>query len=168
MTAPVLSYPRYNHDFTLETDAFVLDLGAVLSQVQDDGRLHPVSYASRALSVPEKNYSITELETLAVVWTMFHYHHHLYCHTVTVITDHTAVKAVLETPSPTGKHAGWRKKVYGRGVRKPGIVYCTGRENVSADALSQSPHGPALSEEVDEGELQINQVQSQGSETYSI
>ena len=168
VTAPVLSYPRYDRDFTLEADVSVLGLGAVLNQVQDNGRQHPVSYTSRALSVPEKNYSIIELETLAVVWAMSHYYHHLYGQKVTVITDHTAMKVVLETPSLTGKHARWWTKVYGQGVRELRIVYRAGRENISADALSRSPHGPAPSEEVDEGELQINQVQSQGSETYNI
>ena len=65
--------------------------------------MHPVAYASRALSLPEKNYSISELETLAVVWVINHYHAHLYVHEVTVLTDHSAVKAILETPSSSGK-----------------------------------------------------------------
>lgn len=164
VTSPVLAYPRYDRDFTLETDASVLGLGAVLSHVQDDGCLHPISYASHALSPPEKNYSITELETLAVVWALSHFHHLLYGHAVTVVTDHTAVKAVLETPSPSGKHARWWTRVYGRGLKELRIVYRAGRENVSADALSRSPCGPAPSVRVAEGELQINQVQSQESE----
>ena len=105
--APVLSYPDFLKPFTLETDASVLGLGAVLSQQQDDGHLHPVAYASRALSPQEKRYGITELETLAVVWSMQHYHAYLYGHEVTVFTDHSAVKAVLETPSPSGEHARW-------------------------------------------------------------
>ena len=46
--APVLAYPDFLKPFTLETDASVLGLGAVLSQQQDDGHLHPVAYASRA------------------------------------------------------------------------------------------------------------------------
>ena len=41
-------------------------LGAILSQFQEDKRLHPVAYASRALSDQEKRYTNTELETLAV------------------------------------------------------------------------------------------------------
>ena len=56
VTPPVLAYPSFEKDFTLETDASVLGLGAVLSQRQEDGRLHPVAYASRALNPSEKNY----------------------------------------------------------------------------------------------------------------
>ena len=36
--------------------------------------LHPVAYASRSLSPQEKRYAITELETLAVVWAVSHFH----------------------------------------------------------------------------------------------
>ena len=45
----------------------------------------------------EKNYSITELETLAVVWAMSHFHAYVYGNEVLVYTDHSAVKAILET-----------------------------------------------------------------------
>lgn len=46
VTPPVLAYPCFTKDFTLEMDASIQGLGAVLSQVQEDGRLHPVAYAS--------------------------------------------------------------------------------------------------------------------------
>ena len=67
---------------------------------------------------------------------------------MTVITDHSAVKQVLESPHPTGKHTRWWTRVYGRGIRSVNIVYRAGRENAGADALSRSPvslppsHGP--------------------------
>ena len=103
--APILAYPSFERDFVLETDASLSGLGAVLSQEQSDGKSHPISYVSRALAPPEKNYRITDLETLAVVWVMSHFHYYLYGHRVTVYTDHSAVRAVLEAPNPTGKHA---------------------------------------------------------------
>lgn len=109
--APVLSYPSFNKDFILETDASAQGLGAILSQRHEDGQVHPVAYASRALSPSERNYSITEMETLAVVWAISHFQFYLYGRNVTVYTDHTAVKAVLESPNPTGKHARWWMKV---------------------------------------------------------
>ena len=42
-------------------------LGAVLLQEYDDN-WHPVDYASRKLTPAEKNYTIMERETLAVVF----------------------------------------------------------------------------------------------------
>ena len=107
IAAPVLAYPNVRKDFCLETDASVKGLGAILSQVGEDGKRHPVAYASRALSEPEKRYGITEMKTLAVVWAMSHFRHYLYGHSVTVFTDHSAVKAVLSNPGGNGKHARW-------------------------------------------------------------
>ena len=46
---------------------------------------------------PEKCYAVTELETLAVVWALNYFHAYLYDNEVTVYTDNSAVKAVLET-----------------------------------------------------------------------
>ena len=47
ITAPILAYPRFGPrvEFVLETDASGVGLGAVLSQQQEDGQLHPVAYA---------------------------------------------------------------------------------------------------------------------------
>ena len=157
---PVLAYPCFSKAFTLETDASIQGLGAVLSQVQEDGKLHPVAYASRALNPSEKNYSVTELETLAVVWAVTHFHYYLYGNRVTVLTDHSAVKAVLETSNPTGKHARWWTRVYGRGVKEVSIKYRAGRENASADALSRHPQGPAPQLGIAEGEAQVAAIHS--------
>ena len=71
----------------------------MLSQRRGDNQLHPVAFASHAMSAA---YS-TKLETLAVVWKIQHYHAYLYGHKVTIITDHSAVKTILQTPSPSGK-----------------------------------------------------------------
>ena len=97
--SPLLVYPSFNREFYLETNASILGLGAVLSQVQDDGKKHPIAYASRALSQCEKNYAITEVETLAVVWAVSHFRSYLYGQRVTIYTDHAAVGAVLQGPS---------------------------------------------------------------------
>ena len=95
VNAPVLAYPNFDIDLTLETDASYQGLGAILSQRLADLKLHPVAFTSRALSPPEKNYSVTELETLAVVWAMKHFLAYLYGHNVQVVTDHSAVKALV-------------------------------------------------------------------------
>ena len=160
--APVLAYPCFEKPFILETDASGDGIGAVLSQQQDDGQIHPIAYASRALSPAESRYAITELETLAVVWAMSHFHSFLYGHSVTVYTDHSAVKAILDTPNPSGKHARWWTKVYGRRVREVTIQYRPGKANANADALSRSPQELAPDVGLAEGEVQVTAVDSGG------
>jgi len=118
----------------LETDASILGL-------------HPLAYASFSFSKSEKNYLVTELETLAVVWGVTHFQYYLYGHTVTVYIDHAAVKAVLGTPNLTGKHTRWWSNVYGSGIGKLDIVHRAGKENCHADTLSRRSNLPASDNE---------------------
>ena len=127
--APILAYSNFKKKFVLETDASLKGLRAVLSQEQEDKRLHPVVYASRALSAAEKNYSITELETLAGVWAISHSWAYLYGDEVKIPTDNSAVKTILEGPNLSGKHARWWLKVFECGIGKVQITYSPGKEN---------------------------------------
>ena len=83
------------------------------------------------------------METLAVVWAITHFQFYLYGCSVIVYTDHTAVKVVLESPNPTGKHVRWWMKVHGQGIKQVKIIYRSGKDNVNADALSRGPHSAA-------------------------
>ena len=53
----------------IAADASSEGIGAVLLQIQDDGRRRPVCYASRSLTDTEKRYAVTEKEALAATWT---------------------------------------------------------------------------------------------------
>ena len=54
MNAPVLAFPDFKKPFLLETDPSGKGLGAVLSQKQDNGRYHPVAYASQTMNKTEQ------------------------------------------------------------------------------------------------------------------
>ena len=67
-TASVLGYPDFSREFILETDASLRELGVVLSQVDEYGKVHVIAYASWTLRPSEKskcNYSSAKLELLA-------------------------------------------------------------------------------------------------------
>ena len=157
-SAPVLAYPNFDAQFVLETDASIKGLGAVLSQAQEGGNLHPVGYASRAPSPSEVHYGITGLETLAVVQAISHFIHYVYGNRVVVYTDHTAVKSVLEAANPSSKHARWWTRVYGRGIKEVTIRYRACREHINADALSRSPKLPAPEVGIAQDEVQVSSM----------
>ena len=138
VTAPVLAYPQFgpNHSFILETDASGCGLGAVLSQEQPDGKLHPIAYASRSLHNHERNYAISELETLGLVWSVKHFRMYLLGHHCTVYTDHSACVSLLNTPKPSAKLARWAMTIQEFDLT---IKHRAGRVNQRADALSRNP-----------------------------
>ena len=72
-TAPVLGYPDFDREFILETDALLRGLGAVLSTIDEEGKVHVIAYASWTLRPSEKsmcNYSSAKLELLALKWAV--------------------------------------------------------------------------------------------------
>jgi RNase H-like domain found in reverse transcriptase len=71
-TAPILAMPTDCDDYTLDTDASDLAIGAVLSQKQD-GIERVIAYASRSLDRREQNYCVTRKELLAVVHFLRHF-----------------------------------------------------------------------------------------------
>ena len=133
--APVLANPDFQKPFRLETDASAAGLGAVLSQ-EVDGALRPIAYASRTLQGAEKNYTVTEMEALGVIWAARHFRHYLYGHKCEIYTDHQALKALLNTPHPSGKLARWGLALQELDVE---IKYRPGKHNANADALSRNP-----------------------------
>ena len=133
--APILSYPKADAPFILDTDASNYAIGAVLSQYQE-GQERVIAYYSRTLSPPEKQYCVTRMELLAVVQAVQHFHSYLYGRHFTVRTDHAALKWLLNFKNPEGQVARWIQRLQEYNFE---IQHRQGLKHNNADALSRRP-----------------------------
>jgi hypothetical protein len=133
---PILGLPDYSKPFILATDASGTGIGAVLSQVNDSGSERVISYFSKPLKPAEKNYSITELEALAMVKAIEHFRPYLYGRKFTVITDHQALVYLHTNRQPTGRLARWQAALMDYDYD---VVFRAGSKHGHADALSRFP-----------------------------
>lgn len=69
-SASVLSLPDFSWSFIVKTDAYSVDLGAVLSQKDIDGRVHLIHFAIRAMNKAKRSYAACEQKASTVVFLL--------------------------------------------------------------------------------------------------
>ena len=106
VSAPILAYPDFTREFQLYVDASDSAIGMVLGQIQNDKEV-VIAYAGRGFNPAERNYSATEREALAVVEGIKHFQTYLYGSRFTVITDHNALRWLMNIKEATGRLARW-------------------------------------------------------------
>ena len=107
VNAPVLKQPDLDRPFLLYTDASREGLGCILSQKDDSNREYVCAYYSRSLQGAENNYTIQELECLAVVWGIKQNRIYLYGTKFIVITDHQALIWLKSLTDPNTRLLRW-------------------------------------------------------------
>ena len=75
---PCLGHYAKDEESRVTTDASNTGLGFTLWQNQDSGDMKMIAFSSRYLNNTERNYSICELELLAVVWGLKKFQFYLY------------------------------------------------------------------------------------------
>ncbi|KAG8871981.1 hypothetical protein FRB97_008124 [Tulasnella sp. 331] len=147
MSSPVLAFPDFDKPYVVETDSSVFARGAILSQKGEDGKLHPIAYASKSLSPAERNYDVYDLELLVIYEAFRDWRQYLEGANgqTTVITDHANLETFMTTKEPSRRQARWSLFLAGFDFK---IVY---RPGVKArpDPLSRRPdHQPRGEEKI--------------------
>ena len=142
-SAPILSLLDFSLPFTVYTDASDIGLGAVLTQQRGEHE-HVIAYASRTLTAAERNYSTTEKECLAIVWSVNHWRPYLLGKAFDIVTDHQSLIWLQGLKEPKGRLARWILALQEYVFE---INHRPGKQHSNADTLSRFPRvtpSPAL------------------------
>ena len=140
LTQPTLVWASelrdFNRKFILETDASLRGLGAVLSQVDENDKVHVIAYGSWTLRPSEKsmhNYSSAKLELLALKWAVTKkFRNYLLGSKFTIYTDNNPL-AYVQTSKLGVSQIHWLSKL---ALFDFNIIYRSGKTNQAANALS--------------------------------
>ena len=148
---PVLALPDFSRPFILQTDGSATGLGAVLAQEHEKGQESVIAYASKKTGPLEQKYSACESECLALVWATKHFRDYILGRQTTVVTDHWALKWLLELENATPRLQRWRMALQEYDLT---IIHRPGRNHRNADFLSRVHEHFRCDEETEETDLE--------------
>ena len=134
ITAPVLRSPDFTRQFTVYTDASDYGLGAILAQHDDKNQEYVICYASRTLTKAERNYTVTEKEALAVIYSVQQFRPYLYGVKFKLVTDHSALRWLFDKKHAEGRIARWQLLLSDYDFD---IQHRKGTQHGNADAMSR-------------------------------
>ena len=139
LSPPVLCHYDHEADLYLRTDACGYGIGGHLVQVpkgktRKDGQL--LACVSRTLSPAERNYCVSDLECLAIVFSCDKFRKYIYEKEITIETDHHSLCHLMKIKNPVGRLCRWALQMQGQ---KYNIRYNAGHLHRDADCLSRNP-----------------------------
>ena len=134
----MLRYPRLDCPYILMTDASMQGISGILCQEDSEGNLGIVSLASRGLSMAEKRYTITEIEMLAIVYSLGKFRSYVLGSKLQILTDHHALLFIGSCKLTSNRMSRWILAIseYNFEVR-----HIKGTENIVADFMSRNIGG---------------------------
>ena len=130
---PFIQFADPNLPFTLTTDASDEGAAGVLMQLQD-GKFKIIAAISTTFNATQRNWSATEKEAFAVLWTCERLSHFLLGVSFTVFTDHKSLMFLDKRTFGNAKVANWQQKL---SRFQFCVQYIEGKQNVLADWLSR-------------------------------
>src|SRR5258708_11378418 len=91
----------------MDTDASDFTIGRILSQMGNDGRIHPILFYSKTMQPAERNYDIYDKELLAIVMCFKEWRHHLEgaVEQIKVLSDYKNLEYFLTTNTLSHRQA---------------------------------------------------------------
>ena len=139
MEEPILAHPDWSRPFELHCDGGQQEgLGAVLCQ-RIDGQERVISFASRSIAAAEMNYSVWELECLAIVWATRLFRMYLSGSKFDILTDSKAAAHVLNPDKAlaSGRMLRWALALQEFAPFK--VHHRAGARHGNADGTSRNP-----------------------------
>ncbi|GJT92365.1 putative nucleotidyltransferase, ribonuclease H [Tanacetum coccineum] len=136
--------PDWNLTFELMCDVSDYAVGAVLGQRREK-KFQPIYYASKTLNKAQQNYTATEKELLAVVFSFDKFQFYLVLSKTIVFTDHAALRYLFNKQDAKPRLIRWILLLQEFDIE---IKDKSGAENVAADHLSrlENPYAEKLNE----------------------
>ncbi|UYV68125.1 K02A2.6-like, partial [Cordylochernes scorpioides] len=134
--SPVLHIFKEDLPCFLYCDASTLGISGILKQKDENGEEHPVQYFSRSLRKYEQNYSISELECLAIIESIEYFRVYLLGRHFTIYSDHQALVYLKNIKNPSGRLFRWSLRL---SPYTFDIHYLKGKKQLEADLLSRQP-----------------------------
>jgi len=134
---PIFAIPRKEGKYIIDVDASYDQLACRLLQQQPDYKYLPAGYFSKGLLPAEKNYTVTEIDGLGVVWAVGLLRPYIEGTKFLIQCGHQALKWILTTTACTNNRLNrWRLLL---SVFDYDVEYKPGPQHAVADALSRLP-----------------------------
>jgi len=134
----VLAHFDDTKPIVLACDTSPFGLGAVLSQIFDDGSEDPLAFASCSLSRAERNYAHIDKETLAIVFGIGKFNQYISGRPFSLFTDHKPLIHIFNESKSVSVMASARLQRWALTLSAYhySIKFKSGNQQGNADALS--------------------------------
>ena len=164
--APVLAHYSRDKPLILYTDASNFAVAAILAQ-EVDGKERVLQYASGLMDKHQLNYTISEKEMLAIVWSCVKFRHYLLGQKFKIITDHCSLCYLMKLRNPSGRLCRWALKLMEFSFD---IVYKSGKLHNNVDTLSRAPTEEVIDKSVEDIPMcqieSIDLIEEQNKDKY--
>ena len=132
--APVLRAADSSRDYYLHCDASEMSVGCCVLQLDDEGVLKPVSYASSKLSETQRRWSVLEREAYSIIFALKTFDVILFGQKIIIFSDHNPLKFLINSIPNSSKLTRWALSLQRYNIA---IEYIRGKDNVVSDYLSR-------------------------------